>query len=647
MNTIVHINRAGWRMLIPSILLTLCLTHFVQAQVLDYENKRTITLSDGTAVTLFGQATKEQGGKTGKYYYLPTNLRLATREDGTPQFLFLKYTTEERADQGGVNGALVHFLMEWGLTPEQEQELKNRLEDENEGAKLMGAVDMMPEGETGSFEIVSATLSDQGMTPAMVQSGKAPIMPGAAAAVAARLDKNAAQLLSASFEESRSITDVSIALNFAYQTLTPAARGRVVFDWSRYEEISDTIESEYAKWQSSTQKTKVLGITVFSKPEYSYSYDEMRSHYDFLEEKSVIRLEFDELVADERVATIREAFFQYFLNTFTEPEDPNEAPAQRTSNNQLEMPDTQRGNQYTFKQTFTSRSFKKKQQVFDLNYRMAIRRPHQLVGNLATWYDHVRDNPRCVNTVNLNDPFFQHRDINFILDLDAKEMFDEAINYVTVNVRKKRSQGHDFSDRVTINKKFLEEQGITATMTYARGEDRNPDLYEYQAQWSLRGGKVFPEEPAWTKGTWEGVTLGPPVKPRTIEFEADLEELKTKGITRITAQIHYRQFGEEIEENIHLSPARGEPITSRKIFIDQDQRGYAYRLVFNHKEEGKLALDWEPNVSDDYIYATVPENLDVDDKRSPFLQAAKEAGREIANSTKLKVLDRFNKLLGD
>ena len=54
-----------------------------------------------------------------EYYYLPVNLRLAKRPDGVPEFLFLNYTTDQKADAGGVQGAIMHFLMEWGLTPEQ------------------------------------------------------------------------------------------------------------------------------------------------------------------------------------------------------------------------------------------------------------------------------------------------------------------------------------------------------------------------------------------------------------------------------------------------------------------------------------------------------------------------------------------------
>ncbi len=207
----------------------------------------------------------------------------------------------------------------------------------------------------------------------------------------------------------------------------------------------------------------------------------------------------------------------------------------------------------------------KKVETFTLDARLPVRWPFQIVGNLASWYNGVKDNPKCVASVNLNDPFFQHRDINFILDLDAKEMFDEAVNYVTVNVRKKRGRAATpFEDRVTIDAKYLKEKGITASVTYARGEDKNPEAYEYQAQWSLKGGNVFPANPRWEKGSWEGVTLAPPVVPRTVEVEGDLEAMKASDITRVTVQIHYPKFGKEVEENIHISPAKNEPIVMHR-----------------------------------------------------------------------------------
>src|SRR5207247_8563611 len=124
-------------------------------------------------------------------------------------------------------------------------------------------------------------------------------------------------------------------------------------------------------------------------------------------------------------------------------------------------------------------AFHTKTKVISLNYRIAIKHDLPLVGNMADWYNGVRDNPQCVSAVNLNDPFFQHRDINFIMDLDAKDMFEQECNYVTVNVRKARSAGNPFEDHVTIDAKYLKDRGINAAVTYARGGDKDPVVYEY------------------------------------------------------------------------------------------------------------------------------------------------------------------------
>lgn len=612
------------------------------AVVLDDENTLIVQLEDGTQVKLYAEAGSSTGVRTRRFYYLPVGLRVAARPDGTPEFLFLKFTTEAAAGPGAVSGALMHFLMEWGLTPKQEQELVGKLKEKYRDAELVGAVPMEIEGD-GSFQIVSATLSDKGLATSVMTSGKAPLVPGGRAAAASRLAPEGAQLLAATFEKTRSITDLSIALNYSYQTLMPAARGRVVIDWSRLEREFKQLSAEYSRKRTGTQTTKFLGITISSSPTYSYSYDELRQEYDFLVENQVIKVEFDELVADERVAKIREAFFQFFLNNMVEPVK-DEPPPPASDKEKEGSPNIKYGNRYKYKQTSIKSAFARRTQTFSLNYRLAVRRPHQIVGNLASWYDGVKSNPKCVSAVNLNDPFFQHRDINFVVDLDTKDIFEQAVNYVTVNVRKRRSTGNPFSDRVTIDAKHLKDKGVVGTVTYARGEDTDPDAYEYQAQWSLRGGRVYPPNPGWEKGSWEAVTLSPPIEARTIEVEADLDAMKASDVSRITVQVHYPKFGEEVEENIHISPAKNEALVSHRIFADRGSRGYVYRLVINHEREGKLVLPWSVKLGDDYVYAAIPEDLLKEG--SPLLSQAKEAGQAALDSAKEKVLEKFKDLLG-
>lgn len=611
----------------------LCLAGAARAVVLDDENRLTITLSDNTPITLIGVAGATGEARTNQYYCLPANLRLARRADGVPEFLFLKFTTEARADAGGINGGLMHFLMEWGLTPAQETELKEKLAKTDPKAVLMGVVPMEAAGEGGSFQILSATMSDSKLTTAMINSGRAPLVPGGKAAAAARLSPEGAQLLAATLEKQRSISDVSLDLNFAYTVLTPAVRATMTVDWSKLEKDSTTLNSQYQRTRTGTR----CGFWSCSGI-YAYSYNEVKSQFSFLVEKQVIKLQFDELVSDDRVAKVREAFLQLFLNSVAEP-----APPPPPAPGESKDPDARKGSGYVFSQSAIRSAYQSKSRVISLNSRLAFKKPHTLTGNLGSWYDGVRDNPKCVAAVNLNDPFFQHRDIHFILDLDAKDLFEQQANYVTINVRKKRSAGNPFEDRVTIDQKYVTEKGINATVTYARGEDSNPDAYEYQTQWSFRGGKVWPASPAWVKGGWEGVTLSAPIAPRTIEVESDLEAMKASGITRITVQLHYPKMGEEVEENISVSPARNEALVSRKVFMDRDARGYVYRLVVDSKTDGKLATPWSAKMGDDYIYASIPGDM----LTVPALKSeAQEAARTVMTSAKDKVLSKFNELVG-
>src|SRR6267143_1935656 len=65
-------------------------------------------------------------------------------------------------------------------------------------------------------------------------------------------------------------------------------------------------------------------------------------------------------------------------------------------------------------------------------------------------------------------------------------------------------------------------------------------------------------------------TLAAPIAPRTVEVEGDLDAMKASNITRITVQVHYPKFGTEMEENFSISPAKNEPLISKKIFMDRD-----------------------------------------------------------------------------
>ena len=97
------------------------------------------------------------------YYYVPQYPRLATREDGSLELVCLKYIDAAGGTSGGLLHALVEFTLPEALRAQIEADLKKTVGD----ARLMGPVPLLQtvkdgaEG-TGSFEVVSAVLSNKG-----------------------------------------------------------------------------------------------------------------------------------------------------------------------------------------------------------------------------------------------------------------------------------------------------------------------------------------------------------------------------------------------------------------------------------------------------------------------------------------------------
>ncbi|MDZ4710510.1 MAG: hypothetical protein SH818_19075 [Saprospiraceae bacterium] len=623
----------------------------LNAQILDYNNKIGLTLGDGTNLLLYGKAVSLSEQISSDYYYLPTNLHLGKKTDGTPEFLFIKYTTEERVDAGGAQGAIMHFLMEWGLTPEQLKEatvkLQQLLRSNTKSVyarvvnpRIMGPVDVSA-AENGSFKVISATLSDD-KSAKLITSGRASTVPGGKTAVASKMDKIAAQLFAATLEKNRSITDLSLELQFKYNVLFPAVKGRIVMNWDKIHTVFENASKGLDKNDEEVLNRYKISH-IFGKDEFFNQWDktgkkiisetEARSVYDYLREIKAIDIQIDKNVTESAIADqVIESFMNVFMQSISDAnkEQPEESEDKKdmdsTTDPDLKKQINDAGEvHYTFnKSKFTSKSSKKREE-YNLTLRIAIPMFHSLTGNLASWYDGVKNNKKCVSSVNLNDKFFQHRDINFIIDNKVKDIFEQEVNYVTINVRKKRSSGNDFQEQATIDLEHLKSKGAIARFTYARSDDNNPDMYEYKTQWSLRGGTLYPSNPDWQQGDWQGVTLTCPMVPRNIQFEADLEEMKQLGFVRASLQLRYMKYGKEVESNIPITVSQGVALAEKKLFIDENIPGYAYRIILTHKEKGKMALDWDSKLNDDYVYAILPKQLK--DGDPGFIQKLSDAAK--------------------
>ena len=428
-------------------------------QNLDFNSKTVITLNDGTAITLYAQTTGSgalaKGGKN--YYYVPTQAMISKNPvTQVPEFLFLKYVTEEREDQGGVNGALMHFLMQLGYTREQLAELQTKLAAKVEGAVVKGPVDLFASEDQNSFRITSAVVNREGgMVKSLITSGKAPLQEGAKVAVATNLNKNGAQLIAATFKENSSITDLSCDFFYKYYVKVNGLKATITIDYEKIQKLvkEDKVTAEYRR------------IETKESVQESQTWNEMHKVYDKLVENNAITIKIDQGIPNASTEKLTELFFQVFMDRLAEPATDKPVAGPPSEAEKEYLPGKKDAYGYYLNVKRIEDNIRKKKEVIHMNYNYMLGMPVAFSQNLKTWYNSVKDNKNCVFDVVLNDKFYKHMDIRFVLDLEAKEMFDQEVNYVTVNVKKKRASGNDFTERVTLDKKFVSEKGITAAVS--------------------------------------------------------------------------------------------------------------------------------------------------------------------------------------
>ena len=107
------------------------------------------------------------------------------------------------------------------------------------------------------------------------------------------------------------------------------------------------------------------------------------------------------------------------------------------------------------------------------------------------------------------------------------------------------------------------------------------------------------------------VDLSAPVRPVTLEAEADLDELEEMGVARVSVELRYKRFGKSYVDSkgFSPSPSAGEPVVNKVIYQDKNHDKLEYRLIYVHKKLGKIKSKGWDTVDGDYIYCAPTEIL--------------------------------------
>ena len=578
----------------------------VNAQSLDDNNKVEIKLDDGTTVIMFGVAPRIIPGntvlsnkKTKDYYYLPTNLRLARKNDNnnTPQFLYLKFFNDRMSQKAKrQTGSLLHFILEWGLTKEQIADAEKELKKKVPGAKLLGPAEVFP-AETESFRIISASVKDSEANNKVITSGGAPLLPGSKASVSAILDNTSSQLLAGSLEKTRSIGDLDVELMYKYYVKLPAVKAHIKIDW---EQMDSIYTHDYARKTTSGRKRKRV-----NQQQVDSLFQEMRT-------TGTIQLIIDqgkqEGMTEDQKAMVRkvvEDYMQVFKDAFLNAVS-NQLPDMPKNEEERYGPrlNTDSGGK-NYEMDLKRWQVMKASisQTIDLNLRMEVPRSMSVLANLAEWYDQVQHNENCVSSQLIKSEESQFKDLTIKVGNITEKLLEDEINSVEIMVESLESvDGYKFTDNKTFSKHTL-NQDLGTIVTFQPNERFK--TFRYKINWNFAGFGTYGSS-NWKKLDGRTADAAAPIVEREFTLEGDTEDLKSKNITRVTAEIRYRKFDKEHTALLYVSPGEAKTFDKNKIFFDADQQGYAYRLVLNHKTRGKILMDWvglDVPLKDDYIFA--------------------------------------------
>jgi hypothetical protein len=243
---------------------------------------------------------------------------------------------------------------------------------------------------------------------------------------------------------------------------------------------------------------------------------------------------------------------------------------------------------YSFKRVKMSGNYE-----VDMRKRLREDRDVVMSGNIGGVFQKYGEDRRFFSVVSLDDPAFQERSVEVILDGQDAADFKSTINAVSVLFRKQRFSGPPMTGEVRFVDQQFAQSGNRQSFKYGRLNEASTEWldYEYKPKWSLYGGVEWEGE--WTKTSDSVLTLAPPVRRRSIEISVDEDNILKNNVKALAVQIKHTVFGKDILKEVVINYDKGDPLQAGYTYMHEDgSLGYSYKVVWLFLDGREVHTDW-------------------------------------------------------
>ena len=530
-----------------------------------------------------------------QYVYLPASAKLATDDQGRPQFSFVRYVVNATADSaraatiteakgGGILTFLVLLDTPESMIRDAERTLRGRYKKNEIVVRgpivfqdgrytLVSSVLKNASAGTATAEGTSGDAGAGTTEHAVIATGRAPVLEGNRLALSFDLDPEHASLLLQSFQ--MNTPDVSLVFDMTFEGLSEAYDADLTIDWSEVKQ---------------SQSFKAGASYYFIGADVDLAFDEMFK-------KHAINLRSSG--SDASMEALLNTVYSKLLELMFRPVEPERIPPDQSGGlmdalSKIGNPNGPMGARKTTGfgasvgyQRKEIRSEGKSQLSF--NHRSSVQRHSFVTFQMGDVHKRYGKDPHYFRAVNLGDPTFQQREVHVSVDAALLPDFDSYVNTVTVTLRKDHQNGEQTLREVVLDRASVKKGVEDLRMIYGWNgdEDRMAWLdYAYRTRWSFKGGGAF--ESDWKKTSAPMIDLFAPYEHRTVQLVGDQGALKSKGVRAVIVQLDYPFFGERRRPQMVVRP--GEAIEEKQVQITLPLGQPDYEYAVTWQMEGNKRL---------------------------------------------------------